>query len=199
MECPPSDIAQWSTALEAPCASCGFGTSPVDRDRFGAALRSNAATWRSLLSRGDLVTELPPAGGPAGPATALEYGAHVLDRYETVADHVTTMLKKDQHRIPDGDPQQAAAEAAYADQDPAAVAYRLAATAGKLADVVDRVRADRWDRTAELASGGTVTLETVVGSLLHEVTHHAWQVEQAYAAILEAREDDGEPNDEGAE
>ena len=173
------------------------GPEAVDRDQIGALMRANAAGFRSALNRGDIVHQRPPV--PAGQPprwSAIEYGAHVADVYQLAADRLTRMLKKKSPTFSDWNQDHAAIEADYANADPAKVSYRLAATAGKVADVVDRVRNDQWQRTGTRSDGAGFTVESFARYILHDVTHHLWDVERGYQAIKEAAEqNDGQDGD----
>jgi hypothetical protein len=150
-------------------------------------MRANAAGFRSALNRGDMVHQRPPV--PAGEPprwSALEYAGHVADVYELTDERLKRMLKKKNPTFSDWNQDHAAVESDYASADPAKLSYSLAATAGKVADVVDRVRGDQWERGGSRSDGASFTIESFARYILHDVTHHLWDVERGYAAIREA-------------
>ena len=187
MEQPPSDPKDWTWVLERPCPECGFDAAAIDRGQLGAAIRSNAATWRRLLGRGELVGRRPPvAAGHEIKWSALEYGAHVRDVYELFLDRLNLMLSDDDPTFANWDQDEAAIEGRYADEDADRVAYSLAVAAGKLADAADRVHGDQWARTAHRSDGAPFTVQSFLTYLLHDVTHHVADVEAGYEALAEA-------------
>lgn len=188
MDQPKPDTKDWTWTLERACPECGFNASSVDPTDVAAAMRANAAGFRSALKRGDIVSQRPPV--PAGADvrwSALEYGAHVRDVYELTAERITKMLKKTAPTFNDWDQNKAAIDGNYATADPGQVAYDLASNAGKVADLLDKVHGDTWDRTGMRSDGAGFTLGRFAVYILHDVTHHLWDVEQGFEAIKEAK------------
>lgn len=188
MEQPNPDSKDWTWVLERPCDDCGYDTATIDRDQLGALVRTNGATWRRLLGRGDLVSQRPPADDGQVVWSALEYGAHVRDVYRVFLDRLTEMLTEDDPTFVDWDQNEAAIVGDYADEDPGRVAYDLALTAGKVADTLDRVSADGWDRPGERSDGRRFTVESLARYLLHDANHHAADAEAGYEALTEDEE-----------
>jgi hypothetical protein len=188
---PTPDRKDWTWVLERPCESCGYDADALDRGRLGAAIRANAAAWRRLLGRGALVSARPPVAPGQSPVwSALEYGCHVRDVYQRMQDRLTRMLTEDEPSFADWDQDHAAIEGRYREQDPSRVGYDLAVTAGRVADEVDRIGRRGWSRVGTRSDGATFTVESLVRYLLHDVTHHAWDVEQGYEALTAEDEDD---------
>lgn len=188
MDQPTPDTKDWTWTLERPCPECGFDASKVDPTDVAAAMRANAAAFRSALKRGDIVSERPPVPPGADPKwSALEYSAHVRDVYALAAERITRMIKKKNPTFADWDQNSAAIEGKYASADPDKVAYDLAINAGKAADLLDKVRGDDWDRTGSRSDGASFTIGRFAVYILHDVSHHLWDVEQGYEAIKEAR------------
>lgn len=187
MEHPRRDDKDWRWVLERPCPECGFDASSVDRDDLGPQVRSNAAAWRALLSRGAAVKVRPPSGPDRGPVwSALEYGAHVRDVYDLFQRRINEMLRHDNPTFAEWDQDQAAIDRGYRDEDPDRVSYRLAVTAGQVADVLDRLRPDQWARTGQRSDGASFTVASIAAYLLHDATHHLHDAEQGLDAIAEA-------------
>lgn len=186
MEQPPPDTKDWTWVLERPCPECGFRADAIDRAQVGALMRANAAGFRAALQRGDLVRRRPPVPAGSPPKwSAIEYAAHVADVYQLSDERLSRMLKKKHPTFADWDQNHAAVEGDYANAEPDKVAYRLAATAGKVADLLDKVRDDRWQRTGERSDGARFTVESFAIYILHDVSHHLWDVEEGYRAIAE--------------
>ncbi len=190
MEQPAPDDKDWTWVLERACPACGFDASAPSQDELGALIRANAAAWRSILKRGDLVAERPPVPPGASPVwSALEYGCHVRDVYSLMAERLKAMLSKKGPTFANWDQDQAAIDEKYGEQDPAKVGYDLAVNAGKVADMVDRVSGSQWERTGLRSTGDAFTVESLVRYLLHDVIHHAHDAEEGYRALRPDDED----------
>lgn len=184
---PPPDTKDWTWVLERPCPECGYRAEAVDRDQIGALMRSNAAGFRAALKRGDIVHQRPPVPPGGSPRwSGLEYGAHVRDVYKLANERLTRMIKKKGPTFPDWDQDGAAIEGDYASADPDKVSYDLAVTAGKVADLLDKIRGDDWQRSGTRSDGREFTIESLARYMLHDVTHHLWDVERGYDTIREA-------------
>ena len=186
MEHPAPDSKDWTWVLERPCPECHFDVASIDRNRLGALFRANAAAWRAILSRGSIVTRRPPSPDGTVVWSALEYGAHVRDVYQLFHDRVRDMLTKDGPTFRNWNQDRAAIEGRYQEEDPGRVAYRLAVTSGEVADIVDRIHGDQWDRTGARSDGSTFTVASLLDYLLHDVTHHVHDAEAGFEAIAEA-------------
>lgn len=165
--------------------------SAVGRDELGAQIRANAAAWRSLLKRGDLVVQRPPAVGAGPSLSALERGCAVRDVHAQMAKQLKVALSKKNPTLPEWDREQAAVKGKYAEQDPPQVAYDLARHAGKVADMVDRISGDQWDRSGLRSTGGGFTVESLVRDLLTDVVHQAQSVQEGYQALRADGDDEG--------
>lgn len=185
---PAPDHKDWTWVLDEPCGQCGFQASAVEPEQVAALMRANAAGFRSALSRGAMVSQRPPVPpGQSARWSALEYGAHVRDVYALAAERITRMLKKKAPTFQNWDQNAAAIDKGYRNEDPDRVSYALAVNAGKTADLLDRVRGDQWQRAGMRSDGAGFTLASFAVYMLHDVTHHLWDVEQGYQALKEAR------------
>lgn len=184
MEHPPPEHRSWTWVLERGCESCGLEVSTIDRADLGPLFRVNAAKWRSLLSRGGLVSVRPQSGGdPIW--SALEYGCHVRDVYRLFHERVELMLTEDEPTFPNWGQNQAAIDGDYRSQDAGQVSYSLAVIAGTFADMLDRVGEEQWERTGRRSDGDIFTVDSIARYVLHDVSHHVWDVEQGYEALTE--------------
>lgn len=184
MDDPTPDTKNWTWVLERPCPDCDFDASALPRDQLGAAFRTNAAAWRGVLSRGEIVHQRPPVAPGESPVwSALEYGAHVHDVYELFTKRVLKMLKKADPKFKNWDQDKTALKSKYAELDPSRVAYDLAVHAGKLADIYDRLSEAEWSRTGRRSDGSGFTVESIGFYCLHDPVHHLWDVEQGFAMI----------------
>lgn len=188
MEQPEPDHKDWTWVLNEPCTECGYDASSIEPADVAALMRTNAASFRAALGRGDIVHERPPVPPGASPVwSALEYGAHVRDVYKLAADRVTKMMKKDGPTFEDWDQNAAAAAGDYRNTDVDKLRYDLAANAGKTADLLGKVRGDQWQRTGMRSDGAPFTIATYAVYIYHDFYHHLWDVERGYEAIVEAR------------
>ena len=207
MDQPKPDQKNWTWVLERPCPECGFEPEAVEPVELGRLIRANAAAWRSVLGRGDIVKLRPPSDDERGPVwSALEYGAHVRDVYRLFHDRLVAILSKDRPTFPDWNQDRAAAEGRYHEEDPGQVAYALAVAAGEVADVISRVSGAQLKREGVRHSGDVFTAESLVVYLYHDVSHHLRDAEVGIEALRAAEEDaddadaaDGEPGPDGGE
>lgn len=184
MDQPAPDHKNWAWVLERPCDQCSYDASLVDRNDLGARFRSNAAAWRGVLQRGEIVSRRPPVDDDEPPVwSALEYGAHVRDVYELVDERLKRMLKKSNPTFKDWDQNRAAIKGKYNEQEPDKVAYKLALNAGKVADTYDRLSADEWSRTGERSDGQAFTVESFGIYILHDLEHHLCDAQAGFEAI----------------
>lgn len=154
----------------------GSSAEALTREELPGRIRSVGGAWREMLGRGAVVT-LAPHGDRTW--TILEYGAHVRDVLDLFEDRIRTMLKKRKPpTFKDWDQEQAAIDGKYADEDPAKVAYALASNAGKVADVLDRVRGEDWDKQGTRSDGREFTVESIARYLIQEIEHHLWDAHQ---------------------
>lgn len=190
MELAPLDDESLVRVLEQPCHRCGFDAATIERDKLGALVRANAAAWREVLGRGDLVTEPLPTG-PGGPPawSALEHGGYVRDVYRLFEERLRRLLSDDHPRFRYWDQSAAIADGGYRQQDPARVSYELAVTAGKVADMLDRAGDKHWSRTGERADGAEITVESLALTLYHRAVHHLHDAEAGLKALADAREE----------
>ncbi|MEM7326975.1 MAG: hypothetical protein AAF531_28085 [Actinomycetota bacterium] len=188
MEQSAVDYKDWTRILPLIWPEYGDDAATVSPEDVGPRMRSNAASFRAALKRGDIVHERPPvpAGEPAQPS-ALEVAAHVRDQYASAAERLARMIKKKSPKFGDWDRNEAASNADYSAEDPDKVSYALAVNAGKAADILDKVRGDQWQRIGIRSDGAQFTIASFAVYVLHDMVHHLTAVEQGYAAIIEAK------------
>ena len=167
------------------CPECGLDYDTVSPSDAKVAIRSFPRRYRSAVAGAleddadeGLIRRRPE------PATwsALEYTVHVADLYEAFAPAFRRMYEQDRPTI-DGmwDPDERVEAERYNEQDPMGALDRLATAADALVDVLDRVDADSWSRTATFPWGERDLL-TMTRNAVHEGSHHLRDVER----VLEA-------------
>ena len=181
---PAPDTRDWTWVLAKACTQCGYDAPGVELADWGTQVRNNAAEWRTALNRGDIVSQRPPA--PEGKDiqwSALEYGAHVRDVFATFNGRIKLLLAEDHPTFADWDQDQAALAGRYWEQEVSKVSYDLARFAGDIADTLDRIHGDQWERTGLRSNGSQFTVATLGLYMLHDPIHHLWDVAEGFGAI----------------
>jgi len=170
------DTKDWTWVLERPCADCGFDAATVERSHIGELLRTNAAAWSPLLRR---------AGAAVRPNddtwSALEYGCHVRDVFRIFDVRLQLMVDEDGAAFANWDQDATAVEDDYGAQDPAVVLADLTSAGAALADRFESLAESHWRRTGIRSDGAHFTVESFAKYLVHDPTHHVWDVERGYA------------------
>ena len=98
-------------------------------------------------------------------------------------ERLLLMLSEDSPTFANWDQDETALIEKYSEQDPAKVAYDLAAAAGKLADIFDKVSPSSLARNGHRSDGATFTVESFGRYLLHDPIHHVWDIRRGYEAL----------------
>ena len=170
------DDKDWTWVVDRRCDECGFDGSQFDERHTGAAIRSNAATWTALLSERNadrLARRTRPDRW-----SELEYAAHVRDVYRLYTERLRLMLDTDDPLYADWDQDAAAIAGRYGDEDPVRVAAEIADAAAVLAAAFDGVAEGEWERPGRRSDGAVFTVATFARYLMHDPTHHLWDVRQ---------------------
>ena len=169
------------------CEECGFSDASVSPAYVVAALRKFGKRYQAPLSRflpgedGDALVRQRP--GP-GVWSALEYAAHVRDVFAWYEERVRRSLVEDQPYYSGPDPDEAAEAGRYNEQDPSAVAAELAANAEKLADTLEGLPQDAWDRV-HLRRGQPRTVLFSARRAVHEGNHHLLDIGRGLRTVRE--------------
>lgn len=165
------DTKDWTWVLERRCQDCGFDAAGVSREDIGRLLRDNVAAWQPVLARPDV--RIRPDAATWSP---LEYACHVRDVFRLFAERLALMLDEDGATFANWDQDATAIEDDYGSQDPDAVWDELARAGRALADAFDAVPDDAWQRRGTRSDGARFTIETFATYLVHDPTHHLWDV-----------------------
>ncbi|MEY2452844.1 MAG: hypothetical protein QOD92_2418 [Acidimicrobiaceae bacterium] len=176
------DIKDWTWVLERPCPDCGYDAATIEPAHVGAGLRDNVELWAPLLMH-PAVSERPDDHT----WSAVEYACHVRDVFRLFAVRLQLMLDEDGAVFSNWDQDVTAVEDDYASQDATAVGRDLALAGAALADRFDEVPTTGWAHTGLRSDGARFTVETFATYLLHDPTHHIWDVERGYSALDERR------------
>ena len=169
----PPDDKDWTWVLDRVCPECVADVRTFPITDVGTMIRDNAAAWAEVLSGDPEVLRVRTRADRWSP---LEYACHVRDVYELYDRRLTLMLEEDGPSYPNWDQDATAVEQGYSAGDPAAVADQLVRNAEALASRFDEVTGDHWARTGYRSDGASFTVETFARYLIHDPTHHLWDV-----------------------
>jgi len=166
------------------CEECGFEYDSVQPGDAVVALRAFPKRYRAPLTR------LLP-GEDAGllrirpdPSTwsALEYAAHVRDVFGWYGERIRQTLVEDRPVFDGLDPDAAAVEGRYNEQDPEVVAGELAANAESLAVVLEEVPDDGWHRVG-IRRGEERSVLFTAQRAVHEGNHHLLDIGRGLRSV----------------
>lgn len=172
------DTKDWTWVLREPCPECGFDASATAPTQVADMIRADAARWETRLGRAD-ARERP---GPSVWST-LEYGCHVRDVHRIFDHRVHLMLTEDEPHFPNWDQDETAVADRYETQDPTTVAGELVEAAKRVADRYATVVDSQWNRRGLRSNGSEFTVATIAVYHLHDIVHHANDVDAPGADI----------------
>lgn len=170
-ELPDPDDKDWTWVLDRPCPDCGFDAATVRPADYATAIRQATLPWQVVLRRPEAsVRPEPKVWSP------LEYGCHVRDVCRLFDERTRLMLTEDGPDFADWDQDATAVAQRYFAQDPQLVRSDLAEAAQTLAETYAAIPDDAWERTGRRSNGSLFTIRTLGGYLLHDLSHHVWDV-----------------------
>jgi hypothetical protein len=175
------DTKDWTWVLERRCPECGFDAATLRREDIGAELRSVNERLIALLGADAHVRERPSPDV----WSPLEYGCHVRDVHRLFLLRLRLMLAQDEPRFPNWDQDVTAVESRYVLTDLDELLADLAVDGEALAAAYDAVEDHQWGRTGLRSDGARFTVESFGRYLVHDPTHHVWDVEQGAAAFAD--------------
>ena len=120
---------------------------------------------------------------PAGPTTTRGRRSNTratrCDAIRTLDGRLALILAENDPVFPYWDQDASADDDRYDEQDPAVVVAELIAVEAAVADRLDAVTDEQWTRPGHRDDGVAFTVGGIAEYLVHETTHHAWDVEQA--------------------
>jgi hypothetical protein len=170
---PTPDDKDWTWTITEPCPDCGFDARAVARSHVPELVRRYVADLHSALDRDDAAARPEP-----GTWSPLEYACHVRDVCRIFDRRVRLMLTADDPQFENWDQDATALEQRYWAQDPAAVSDELGAAADTIADTFGTVDGEQWQRPGRRSNGSVFTVDTIARYFLHDVAHHAWDVDR---------------------
>lgn len=167
------DTKDWTWVLQRPCPECGYDASSTAPGAVAAAVRDAARSWEQVLTGQE--EQLTARAGP-GRWSTVEYACHARDVWTVFGERVRLMTTTEAPRFANWDQDATAVEQDYAHQRPGDVVGPLVTGADRLADQLDALGPEQWERTGRRSDGATFTVGTLAVYLLHDVVHHLWDV-----------------------
>ncbi len=152
------------------CAECGFTYDLDLGTEAGAAIRTGAAEYATLLlGDADLRERLEPAVW-----SVLEYGCHLRDVLLVQRERVLLARRTDQPTPAQMGRDERVEHDGYAEQAPTDVARQLTDAAQLFCNVLSRLGPSDWERTLvyHFPEPSVRSLRWVAVHTLHEVRHH---------------------------
>lgn len=184
------------------CDQCGFDSESFSPADAPAAIRAFMRRYRAPLTRflpgedGDAVVRAHADGtaeGPSGPPergtqtwSALEYAAHVRDVFGAYDERIRLTLAEDRPVFEALDPDAAARDGRYNDQEPVEVVEALATAAEALAATVESVPDDGWERVG-LRGDEERTVLATTRTAVHEGNHHLLDIGRVLRSVRAGR------------
>ena len=166
------DTKDWTWVIDRPCPECGFEPSNTSHTEIPDRIRADAANWVRRLSGPDVRARPRPTVW-----STLEYGCHIRDVHRIFNERVRMMLDENEPRFPNWDQDETAIEDDYGSQDPAVVASELVNAADAVADTYAHMPAEAWSRRGLRSNGSEFTVASIAIYHLHDIVHHAHDVE----------------------
>jgi hypothetical protein len=167
------DTKDWTWVLDRPCPECGFDAKSLHHTEVAGRIRSDAAEWVPRLHELGVEVRRQPTVW-----STLEYGCHVRDVHRIFNHRVRLMLTEDEPQFPNWDQDETAIADDYASQNPATVATELFDAASIVADTYANAPADAWTRRGLRSNGSEFTVATISIYHLHDIVHHAHDVQR---------------------
>jgi len=167
------DTKDWTWVLEKACPECGFDTRRVTRQALPEMLRQNAIAWDRVLADKEDVAHLRPSPDQW---SALEYACHVRDVFRKFDERLQLMVSEDNPTFANWDQDATAVADRYNDQSPREVAGQIASAADTLALGFSQLDQRQWGRRGSRSDGAKFTIETLGRYLMHDPSHHLYDV-----------------------
>ena len=166
------DTKDWTWVISQRCSECRFDGSAVSHTEVAGRIRIDAGEWVRRLSADDVASRPRPTVW-----SALEYGCHIRDVHRLFNHRVRLMLDENEPRFPNWDQDATAVEDDYRSQDPVAVMSELLEAARTVAVTYEHVPPDAWWRRGFRSNGSEFTVASLAVYHLHDVVHHAHDVD----------------------
>ena len=165
------DGKNWTWVLERSCPQCSFDATSVAAESVAGLIREQAEIWPTLLAVGNVAIRPRPDKW-----SALEYGCHVRDVFRLYDFRLHLMLDNDDPLFPNWDQDATAIEQRYHEADAATTSAELVAAANQLAESLDAVTGEQWQRVGCRDDGAIFTIDSFARYLIHDPIHHVYDV-----------------------
>ena len=169
---PDPDTKDWTWSITRPCPDCHFDASSVAVEQIAAATITVTDRLIATLDRPDAAVRPAPQTW-----SALEYVAHVRDVCTVFGERARLMRDEDDPQFADWDQDRTALEQRYWEAEPGPLAEQTRTAAAGAAAVFAAVGPDQWERPGRRSNGSQFTLATLGRYFLHDLHHHAWDVD----------------------
>jgi DinB superfamily len=161
------DTKDWTWVLGARCPQCGLSAGEFPPVDVADRVRADLPRWVAVLGRPD-ASDRPDAET----WSPTEYGCHVRDVFYLFSERVRLIVDEDQPRFGNWNQDETAVDDHYEGQHPTDVADQLVRAGAGMADTLDNVPDDAWDRRGVRSDGAIFTTATLTQYFLHDVVHH---------------------------
>jgi hypothetical protein len=166
------DDKDWTWVLTSPCPDCGFDAANCSAESVASLTRENASVWSGLLGSGRI-----RAGRPDEFTwSPLEYACHVRDVFRRYDQRIELMQREDDPLFPNWDQDASAIDDRYDEQDPQRVIDELGVAAASLAERLENIHGETWQRPGRRSDGASFTIGTIARYMIHDPIHHVWDV-----------------------
>lgn len=166
------DTKDWTWVLDKSCPQCGFDASACRAVEVAQLLRDNVDAWEQFASSAAI-----RAGRPnASTWSSLEYACHVRDMFQRFRIRIALMIDEDNPLFENWDQDATAVTDRYEEQSPSAVIAELASAGESLAQQLEHVQENEWQRPGRRSDGASFTVESIARYMIHDPVHHVWDV-----------------------
>lgn len=167
------DTKDWTWVTTQSCDQCGFDPDQLPLNQIAPQIMAQVQEWPEALARPN-VTRRPEETT----WSVLEYGAHVRDVLIVMRGRLGRMLTEDNPDLPSWDQDQAAIDGKYQTLNPALVADEIGIEAQMLSSQYAQVHPEQAERLGQRSDGSEFTVLSLGKYLVHDLRHHAWDVQK---------------------
>lgn len=168
-------------AVDGQCQECGFDYDGLSAAETPDALRTLGRRYAAPLTRGlpdedlDALVRSHPLPGVW---SALEYACHVRDVFDVQGSRVEQTLAEDMPSYESMDREGRVLHDRYNEQEPATVARGIADNAATLADLLENLTSEQWERQGlyQYPKPTERDLSWLARHTVHEGRHHLLDV-----------------------
>lgn len=159
------------------CDECGFRFDSVPREELAPTIRSFGPAYADVLSGPDDKVRAHPFDGVW---SVLEYACHMRDVLRTQRGRIALALREDVPAFVPMGRDELVVQDRYNEQDPANVAAELTDVANALAEALDALDDDGWNRTGiyNWPVKAERTLDWIARNTVHEGKHHLMDIDR---------------------